>query len=215
MPPVADVQVLELRLGDEPERWAELGFTVQGTICRLGRVELRLLGGEGGIAGWTLSGALSEHFDGLPSELALPRAVHDAPPHANGALRLDHIVAVSPDLDRTVRALSDAGLDLRRIREEPTPAGAPRQAFFRLGEVILEVVAEPDEVSAARGRSDRPAIFWGLAVAVADIERPAQHFGEHLGTPRAAVQPGRMIATARRSAGLGEPLAFITVPSDA
>ena len=37
-------------------------------------------------------------------------------------------------LDRSVRALQAAGLDLRRVREQPTPAGAPRQAFFRLGE---------------------------------------------------------------------------------
>ena len=43
------------------------------------------------------------------------------------------------------RALQAAGLDLRRIREQPTPAGAPRQAFFRLGEEILEVVQEPEQ----------------------------------------------------------------------
>jgi uncharacterized glyoxalase superfamily protein PhnB len=45
---------------------------------------------------------------------------------------IDHVVAMSPALDRTVRALQAAGLELRRIREQPTPAGAPRQAFFRL-----------------------------------------------------------------------------------
>ena len=37
------------------------------------------------------------------------------------------------------------GLDLRRIREHPTPAGAPRQAFFRLGAEILELIQEPSD----------------------------------------------------------------------
>ena len=39
--------------------------------------------------------------------------------------------------------LRAAGFDLRRLREGPTPGGSPRQAFFRLGEVILEVVQAP------------------------------------------------------------------------
>ena len=53
------------------------------------------------------------------------------------------MVVITPRLERTIAALEAAGMRLRRLREEPTPTGAPRQAFFRLGAVILEVVQEP------------------------------------------------------------------------
>ena len=122
---------------------------------------------------------------------------------------------MSPDLDRSVRALQDAGLQLRRIREEPTPAGAPRQAFFRLGAEILELVQEPAEVVARAGRKDSGARFWGLALRAPDLERTAGALGEHVGSIRPAVQPGRQIATLRRSAGLAIPVAFMSEPTRA
>jgi hypothetical protein len=127
-------------------------------------------------------------------------------------LGIDHVVAISPALDRSASALRAAGLDLRRVREEPTPAGAPRQAFFRLGEEILEVVAEPEEVVARSGGADRPAHFWGLALRVSDLERTVESLGEHAGSIREAVQPGRRIATVRRSAGVAIPLALMSAP---
>jgi hypothetical protein len=117
------------------------------------------------------------------------------------------VVAFSPALDRSVHALQGAGLALRRIREEPTPAGAPRQAFFRLGAEILEVVQEPE---GAAGGPDRPARLWGLAVTVADLERTLAALAPHASAPRAAVQPGRRIATLRRSAALSVPVALMT-----
>ncbi len=121
---------------------------------------------------------------------------------------------MTPDLDRSVDALQVAGLDLRRIREQPTPAGAPRQAFFRLGEVILEVVQEPAEVLAARqdgtDGTDGPARFWGLALLSEDLDLTVGQLGEHVSEIRAAVQPGRRIATLRRSAGLGVPVALMS-----
>jgi hypothetical protein len=103
-----------------------------------------------------------------------------------------------------------AGLDLRRWREEPTPAGAPRQAFFRLGEVILEVVQEPDEVLERAGGAERPAFFWGLALRTEDLESTVAGLGEMAGSVRPAVQPGRRIATLRRSAGLAVPVALMS-----
>ena len=108
-------------------------------------------------------------------------------------------------------ALEGAGLDLRRVREEPTPAGAPRQAFFRLGATILEVVQEPPE-AIERAGGDHPAFFWGLAFLAPDLEATAASLGEHVGDVRAAVQPGRRIATLRRSAGLSLPAALMTPP---
>ena len=130
--------------------------------------------------------------------------------HPNGVAGLDHVVAISPALDRTVAALEAAGLDLRRVREEPTPAGAPRQAFFRLGDVILEVVQEPDEAIEKAGGVERPAFFWGLALLAPDLDAAVATLGDRVGEPRDAVQPGRRIATLRRSAGLAVPIALMT-----
>ena len=117
---------------------------------------------------------------------------------------------MTPALDRTVAALRAAGLELRRIREEPTPAGAPRQAFFRLGDEILEVVQEPHEIVAREGGAGRPARLWGLALLSSDLDRTVGALGEHAGEARAAVQPGRRIATVRRSAGLAVPVAVMS-----
>jgi hypothetical protein len=209
-PPTID----ELTLADEPERWRELGFTVSDGSCRLGSVRLRLAGGQAGrgITGWSLRDLAGTELDGLPTSRSERPAdlTEPAAAHPNGVLAIDHVVAVSPSLDRSVGALQAAGLDLRRRREEPTPAGAPRQAFFRLGEVILEVVQEPDEVIERAGGPDRPAFFWGLALRVADLDRAVQDLGESVGSIRAAVQPGRRIATLRRSAGLAVPVALMS-----
>ena len=46
--------------------------------------------------------------------------------------------------------------------------------------------------------------------AVAEIEACAELLGERLGEVRGAVQPGRRIATVRRQAGLGLPVALIS-----
>jgi hypothetical protein len=43
-----------------------------------------------------------------------------------------------------------------------------------------------------------------------DLDATAAVLGERLGAVRDAVQPGRRIATVRREAGLGTPLAFMT-----
>jgi hypothetical protein len=204
----------ELTLADEPERWAALGFTVSGGSCRLGSVRLRLAGAQAGrgIVGWSLRDVAGTELDGLPTSRSERPADLTAPAaeHANGVLAIDHVVAVSPSLDRSVHALRSAGLDLRRMREEPTAAGAPRQAFFRLGEVILEVVQEPEDMLERAGGGDRPALFWGLALRVADLQRTVQGLGEMAGSVRPAVQPGRRIATLRRSAGLAVPVALMS-----
>jgi hypothetical protein len=177
-------------------------------------VQLRLAGPQAGsgIVGWSLRELASVELDGIPTGIADGPPVADggAPTHPNGVIAIDHIVVVSPALDRSVRILKAAGMDLRRVREEPTPAGAPRQAFFRLGEVILEVVQEPEEVLERAGGPDRPAFFWGLALRVSDLERAVEAMQPHVGSIRPAVQPGRRIATLRRSAGLAVPVALIS-----
>jgi hypothetical protein len=232
----APVTIAQITLADEPARWEALGFAVSDATLRLGSVRVVLAGSDAGrgILGWSLCDLADTELDGLPTvaaEVSEAREDDEPPPpqtdeaglqprrsaasapteHPNGIAAIDHVVAMSPDLERSVRALQAAGLDLRRIREQPTPAGAPRQAFFRLGEVILELVQEPGEVLAARadGR-DGPARFWGLALLSDDLQRSVKRLGAHSSEIRAAVQPGRHIATLRRSAGLSVPVALMS-----
>ncbi|HET6447557.1 MAG TPA: hypothetical protein VFG31_00510 [Conexibacter sp.] len=223
-----DVRIHELTIADAPASWEALGFVVGSDVCQIGAVRIRLAGRDAGrdagrlagrdaghgLVGWTLSGVSTEALDGLPTSHARDAgATADAKPsaHPNGVVAFDHVVAITPALDRTVAVLHAAGLDLRRVREKPTPAGAPRQAFFRLGDVILEVVQAPDEAIERSGGPDGSAFFWGLAFKVADLDATVATIGEERCTPpRPAVQPGRRIATLRRSAGLAVPVALMT-----
>lgn len=201
----------ELTVADSPQAWRDCGFEVDGDACVVGEVRIRLAPAEGkrGLLGWSLRGVDSVDLDGLPTTRSEQPPPPEAPPHPNGVTSLDHVVAISSDLDRTVAALEAAGLELRRIREEPTPAGAPRQAFFRLGATILEVAQEPPEATERAG-GDRPAFFWGLAFTAPDLEATVAYLGERSSEVRPAVQPGRRIATLRRSAGLSIPVALMT-----
>ena len=204
----------ELVVGDGADAWRACGFTVESDVCVVGEVRIRSAPGEGrGLSGWSLRGLDSTELDGLPTTRSERPSAGAAPPHPNGIVALDHVVAISSDLDRTVAALEAAGLDLRRVREEPTPAGAPRQAFFRVGEAILEVVQEPPEATGRAG-GDRPAFFWGLAFVTADLDSTVAFLGDRAGKARDAVQPGRRIATLRRSAGLSLPVALMTPPAE-
>lgn len=198
----------ELVIADEPARWAALQFTVNGDCCQLGAVRLRLAGLQAGrgIVNWSLREITDAQLDGLPTTRSRSPLRESAPVHPNGVTAIDHVVAISPDLDRTVSSLQAAGLPLRRIRELPSATGAPRQAFLRLGAEILEVVQDPDGAS----DRDRPARMWGLALATEDLERTVAALGDNASSIRAAVQPGRRIASVRRSAGLAVPVALIS-----
>jgi hypothetical protein len=200
----------ELAIADEPTAWQAAGFSVAGDGCEVGSVRLRLEGpGRGrGIVGWSVRGAASLELDGLPTTPS-ERPPAAGGPHPNGAVSVDHLVVITPALDRTVAALRRGGFDLRRRREGPTPGGSERQAFFRMGELILEVVEAPHG-SRIRSEPDGPARLWGISFLVEDLERTAATLGDLLGSPRDAVQPGRRIATLRREAGLGPAIAFMT-----
>jgi hypothetical protein len=156
---------------------------------------------------WELEGVDETELDGL--ETAVTEEGEAVPgDHRNGVDAIDHVVAFSPDLDRTIAVLERAGLSLRRVREEPTPAGAPRQAFFRLGKLILEVVQQPPSSPGFEPKG--PARLWGLAFVCPDLDALAAELGGLVKGPRDAVQPGRRIATLTREAGLPVPVAFMT-----
>jgi hypothetical protein len=162
-----------------------------------------------GLQGWSVRGLAATELDGLPTERSDAPPREAAPAHPNGARSIDHLVVFTADRGRTAAALEAAGLELRRLRDEPTPAGGGFQAFFRLGEVILEVI---EHGSDSAGASDpaQPARFWGLAFGVESLAPAAELLGDRLSEPRDAVQPGRTIATLRRSAGVAVPMAFMT-----
>jgi catechol 2,3-dioxygenase-like lactoylglutathione lyase family enzyme len=207
-------ELVELTIADAPGAWRGCGFEIDGDVCVVGGIRIRFDSqvNAGGLTGWSLRGIDSPELDGLPSTASEIPPPDSAPEHPNGVTAIDHVVAISSDLDRTVAALTAAGLDLRRVREEPTPAGAPRQAFFRLGATILEVVQEPPEATERNG-GDRPAFFWGLAFVAPDLERTVAYLGEdRVSEIRDAVQPGRRIATLRRGAGLSVPVALMSPP---
>jgi hypothetical protein len=206
----AQPTVDELFIAAAPDGWRAAGFSVEGETCEVGTVRLRLEGdGAGrGITRWSLRDAESLELDGLET------AASQAPPAAggtqpNGTIAIDHVVVISPDLDRTTDVLQQAGLDLRRVREGATPGGSRRQAFFRMGELILEVVQAPEDTNIAADPSG-PARLWGISFLVESLESAAAALGENLGEPRDAVQRGRRIATVSSAARLGTAVAFMT-----
>ncbi len=202
----------EIIVADEPATWRDLGFEVVDGYCDIGTVRVVLAGRDAGrgIVGWSVRGDLGgADLDGLRPGRSDSAPRPPAPPHPNSVATIDHLVAFTPDRDRTVGAIESAGLQVRRVRDEPSPGGAGGQAFFRLGEVILEVIEYARDSPRADDR-DAPARLWGLALAVDSLERTGEMLGEAMGEPRDAVQPGRRIATLRRSAGLAIPIAFMT-----
>lgn len=110
---------------------------------------------------------------------------------------VDHVVALTPDFDGTRDALVAAGFDHRRDRD----AGeGRRQAFFVLGACLLELA----------GPVEGDPRLWGITFVVEDLDAAKAALGDLLGAPKDAVQAGRRIATVRREAGLGIPVALMT-----
>jgi hypothetical protein len=206
------VTIDEILVGDPAEAWTAAGFTVDddGT-CRIGTVRVRLVGRAGGkrILGWSLR-------DAPPARLAdgaldgLPTTASDALPaepatHPNGATYIDHVVLLTPDLARTAAAIEGLGVPTRGERDSDTYGAPMRQIFFRLGEVILELIGQPD--AAGEGEPG----FFGLAITVTDLDAAGALLGDHLGTAKDAVQVGRRIATLRhREVGMSVATALMS-----
>jgi hypothetical protein len=176
---------------------------VAGGACLVGDVAIEFAAGDGGIVDWALTEVRAAGIDGLPTRLGSPNGQGEVT-HANGVAEIDHLVVLTPMLERTIECFEATGVELRRIREGETGMGPYRQAFFRLGRPILEVV-ESAELDASA-----PARFWGVTFTTADLDAAAELLGDKLGGVKDAVQPGRRIATVRREAGLGLPVALIS-----
>lgn len=183
-----------LRIADDPATWEALGFAVQADRVAVGGVTIELAGraaGEG-ILAWSVDGLRSEMLPAFAAEGASAE-------QPNGVTAVDHVVAITGDMEATMAALEADGLTARRVRE----AGSGlRQVFYVLGTALLELGGPVEGESGAR--------FWGLTLVAADLDGLAERFGPLLGAPKDAVQPGRRIATLRREAGSSVPMAFLT-----
>jgi hypothetical protein len=198
-----------LDIAEPASVWQDLGFAAPDGTVWVDNVAHRFGSPGTRITGWSLWG-VDLHVgacavDGLPTEVVEDPPQTAAVVHPNGVIGLDHLVITTPDLDRTVDAFAAAGLELRRTRETPKV----RQAFFRVGPVILEVVGSP----ALTG--DGPAAFMGLAWTCADLAATAAFLGDRLHPSKHAVQPGRRIATLDRGAGTAVPMAFMSKSASA
>lgn len=199
-----------LFVADPAPLWAELGFHADDDGLHIGSVAVVLDQPGRGLTGWafdalaadqvTLDGVAVTAMDG-PVSPSVPARL----PHPNGVVAIDHVVMVTPDLPRSVEALTEAGFELRRVRDigRDDRGGARQQAFFWMGTVILEVVGPADAAG------DGPATLWGLALT-ADLGVLGATLGDRLRPPKPAVQPGREIATLDRAAGSTVALAFMS-----
>ena len=182
-----------LTVADDPAAWREAGFTVDDGTCRIGRVDLVLAGPDAGrgIVSWSL-GTVADRTP--------------ASAHPNGTVSIDHLVLTTPDPERTIATLEAQGMVHRRTRLPDNYDQPMRQDFFRMGEVILELIGprEPDP-----DRADEPDRLYGLAFTVEDLDATAAYLGDRLGAPKVAVQPGRRIATLRRGVA-SCPIAFMS-----
>lgn len=190
------VTVDEVLVADTADAWERAGFTVNdGSVCRVGGVAVRLMGRDSGtgIVGWSLGGlpdGAVDDVDGVPTT-APSGAVSTPARHPNGVVAIDHVVLMSPDLSRTVEALGTIGVQPRRTRDAELGGRPIRQIFFRMGEVIVEVVGSPGATG------EGPSTLWGITFAVADIDATASFFGDRAAPVKDAVQPGRRITTLR------------------
>lgn len=200
-----------ITLPDDADAWAAAGFDVVDDRVRIGPLVLRLVGAEAAAPtiGLTVAGTPSDRteLDGLRLVPADDRPLppEAGPTHPNGVTGIDHVVVMTPDLERTVTALVDAGFDERRRRAVPGAEPPMTQVFFWAGEVIIELVG-PDTPT-----GDGPARLWGIALVADDLDRCHAHLGESSSAPRAAVQPGRRILALRhRDLGLSLSVAVMT-----
>ena len=183
-----------LRVGDDPGVWEALGFAVHDGTTTVGGVAIELAGNGTGITGWSVEGPAT---DVLPAAPSVPLTAQE---HPNGVVAVDHVVAFTGDIDATMEALAADGLEARRVRE--VPGSDVRQAFYVLETALLELAGPVEGEAGPR--------FWGLTLAVSDLDGLAEQLGDSLGAVQPAVQQGRRIATLRREAGSSVPLAFIT-----
>jgi hypothetical protein len=201
-------ELVGLDVAADPEAWRGLGFAVDDdSVCVVDGIAIRLGRPGRRISGWALTGTPDAvEIDGLRTVTVPPTPA--TPSHPNGTVSIDHVVAMSPDPERTITSLAEHGIQPRRRRHTDQYGPPFTQTFFRLGRPILELIG-PEESAGTE-----PARFYGIAFTVRDLDATAVSLADKLGAVKDAVQPGRRIATLRREAGAGIPLAFMSPGAD-
>jgi len=195
-----------LVVGGPVAPWEALGLVaVDGRVPFFGTgIEVESAG-ESGMRRLVISGIDPQvtEIDGVPVDVRDAASPVFAS-HPLGVSHIDHVVITTDSLARTCGAIADiTDSPLKRMRE----TGEFRQGFHRIGGpggLIVEVVERA-------GLAADSASLWGFVLVVDDIEAARATLGAVvISEPRAAVQPGRSIATLRSEAGLGVPLALMS-----
>ena len=129
-------------------------------------MDVRLSGArEGeGVRGWSLRDVSSDDLDGLSTARSDAPEREPAPAHPNGVIAIDHVVAFSGDLDRTVAVLQGAGStcggSARSRRRRARRARRSSGSGGRSSRSCRSLTAH----SSAAGARSAPARLWGLAL---------------------------------------------------
>jgi catechol 2,3-dioxygenase-like lactoylglutathione lyase family enzyme len=204
-------RLVSLTVADDATAWEAAGFTVVDSTVTIDGTAIHLTGraedrAHRGIRNITVSGLAAPAGDGTIDGLnttfvddtngSAPHGGGEHPPaHPNGTTGIDHVVIITPDLDRTIAAFAGVGLGVRRIRETESYGAPMRQAFLRLGPTIVEVVGGHE--GTGQSADEAPADCFGLALDVADLDATGALLGDGMGAIKPAVQEGRRIATIR------------------
>lgn len=147
-------------------------------------------------------------LDGLPT--VWPRrsghvSTDSADDHPNRATAIDHVVVMTPDVDRTIDAAESIGMSVRRTVDTEANGTPMRQTFFVLHTALLELVGPLEATGSG------PSVFFGLAISTPNLPGLDKLLGDGVGPARPAVQPDRQVRTARAKAfGLSFPLLFMS-----
>lgn len=199
-------RLVSLHAGGSTQPWSSLGIPFDGDTCRLADVSLVIRDQEPGLHGWTIECGRDQVIDLDGIRTTLVSASPDGPVESrigrHRAVRLDHVVVNTDDIERTSLAI-ERELDLPMRREREVGNGVV-QRFHTLDNTIIEVVTGPHVRSVG-------ASLWGMVISVDDLFDLADELGEDVTSPpKRATQPGRHISTVRGSVGLGVPFAMMT-----
>jgi catechol 2,3-dioxygenase-like lactoylglutathione lyase family enzyme len=130
----------------------------------------------------------------------------EAPPTmGDGIAGLDHVVIRTPDPERAIAFYgAKVGLDFRLDRSNP--AWGSRLLFFRCGDAVVEIAADP-----RKPRSDGPDVLSGLAFRAADPDAARARLaaaGFDVSEARSGRKPGTRVFTLR-SGVVGAPALVI------
>lgn len=181
--------IAALVVGGLPDPWESLGFaklSAEGERTLFSLADVCLVvdsSSPPGMVAWQLA---DEAFAG--------------PAGGIGCVGVDHVVWRTDNLDETCDEITRlTGAPRKRVRDA---GNGVMQGFHRVGSVVVEVVAG--------GQPAGTPHLWGFVVNVADLDAVCAYAGpDVIGPPKQAVQPGRRIATARSTAGLGVPFALM------